>query len=172
MPTRSAISRRASLRELRAAADQAFHGMILSMFILVNVSILNYGLVTSGASADISSFVSSVGTSKLLVLLVINLVFLLIHTMVDVIASILVFVPLVLPTAIAAHISVYQLAAIIGINSTIGVILPPLGIGLYVASGVARVDPSRVVRQLWPYVISSLLVLVLVSAIPPLSLAL
>jgi C4-dicarboxylate transporter DctM subunit len=167
-----AISRRASPRELRAAADQAFHGMILSMFILVNVSILNYGLVTSGASADISSFVSSVGTSKLLVLLVINLVFLLIHTMVDVIASILVFVPLVLPTALAAHISVYQLAAIIGINSTIGVILPPLGIGLYVASGVARVDPSRVVRQLWPYVISSLLVLVLVSAIPSLSLAL
>jgi C4-dicarboxylate transporter DctM subunit len=138
----------------------------------VNVAILNYGLVTSGASAAVTSFANSAGTSKLAVLLMINVVFLLIHTVVDVIASILIFVPLVLPTVLMVHISVYQLAAIIGINSTIGVILPPLGIGLYVAAGVARVDAGRVVRTLWPYVLSSLLVLVAVSAIPALSTAL
>jgi C4-dicarboxylate transporter DctM subunit len=167
-----AVMRKTSLRDLRRGIDQAFHGMILSMFILVNVAILNYGLVTSGAAADVTNFVSHAGTNKLVVLLIINLVFILIHTVVDVIASILVFVPLVLPTVIAAHISVYQLAAIIGINSTIGVILPPLGIGLYVAAGVARVDAGPVVRRLWPYVISSVLVLIAVSAIPSLSLAL
>lgn len=167
-----AVSRRVGWGQVRSGVETAFHGMTLAMFILVNVSILNYGLTTSGASASIASFSNSAGTSKFVVLVVINLIFLLIHTMVDVIASILVFVPLILPAAMAAHISVYQLAAIIGINSTIGVILPPLGIGLYVASGIAEVNPSAVVRRIWPYVAGSVAVLILVSAVPAISLAL
>jgi C4-dicarboxylate transporter DctM subunit len=86
--------------------------------------------------------------------------------------AILVLVPLVLPTALAAGVSPLQLAAVVAVNSTIGAILPPVGVGLFVASQIAGVEPRQVVPRIIPYVLASTVILVLVTLIPDLSLAL
>jgi TRAP-type C4-dicarboxylate transport system permease large subunit len=153
-----------------AGFDTAFKGMTIATFILVNVSLLNNALVVSGVSANIASIAVNNATSAIVVLLIINAIFLVLHTVFDAIASILIFVPLILPAVMAAQINPLQLAAVIAINSTIGLILPPLGIGLYVSSGIAGVKFTRVVRHIWPFVLSSLLVLLAVTFIPALSL--
>lgn len=166
------VRRRTGWQNVREGVQLALNGMIMAMFILVNVSILNYGLVTTGATAAVASFMNNVGHSRLVVLLFVNIVFIVIHSMVDVIASILVFVPLVLPAVMAAHISVLQFAAVIAINSTLGVVLPPMGIGLYVASGIGGVEATAVVKTIWPYLLASTGVLILVCAVPALSMSL
>ncbi len=108
--------------------------------------------------------------SPLLLLLVINLAFLLIHVFIETAPSILIMVPLVVPAAIAAGVDPLQLGAVIVVNSTIGLMLPPVGVSLYVASNLAGVRVSEAVRPVLPYVLGSLVVLLLVTLWPALSL--
>lgn len=166
-----AFSRQLRWSQLRAGFEMALRGMTLATFILVNVSLLNNALVVSGVSANVSLIAGLGGAANaVVVLLLINLMFLVLHTVFDAIASILIFIPLVLPIVMAAHVNPLQLGAVIAINSTIGLILPPLGIGLYVSSGIAGVKFTRVIRHVWLFVLSSLLVLAAVTFIPALSL--
>ena len=59
---------------------------------------------------------------------------------------------------------------IISYNLILGIIHPPLGIGLFVASRVARITPEQVLRATWPFFIPLFGGLVIVSAVPQLSL--
>lgn len=158
-----------SMRQLSQAVEQALDNTALVMFILVAVSILDYGFITSGIGDAVTQMLGGIG-SQLGVLLVINLIFIIIHEFVDAGPSILVMVPLVIPAALAVGISPLQLAAVVAINSTIGAVLPPIGVNLYVTSELAGVDPRNVITRVLPYVAGSFGVLVLVTLIPPISL--
>lgn len=165
------IARRGmSLRAAWAAIEQGLDNMTLVMFILTSVSLLDYGFAISGVSNFITTSLAAVGRSPLLMLLVINIIFLIVHEFVDAGPTILVLVPLVLPAAIAAGVSPFQLAAIVAINSTIGAVLPPVGVNLYISSRLAGVDPRTALRKVWPYVAGSFVILMLVTLIPALSL--
>jgi len=164
------LRRGISLRAAGRAVARGLDNMTLVMFILTSVSLLDYGFTTSGISMSITSALSHVGRSTLLILIVINVIFLIVHEFVDAGPTILVLVPLILPAALAAGVSPYQLAAVVAINSTIGAVLPPVGVSLYVSSRMANVEPRAALRRVWPYVAGSVLVLVLVTGIPALSL--
>jgi C4-dicarboxylate transporter, DctM subunit len=159
-----------SLKAAGQAVARGLDNTTLVMFILTSVSLLDYGFTSSGISMSITSALSHVGHSTLLILIVINVIFLIVHEFVDAGPTILVLVPLILPAALAAGVSPYQLAAVIAINSTIGAVLPPVGVSLYVSSRMANVEPRAALRRVWPYVAGSFLVLVLVTGIPALSL--
>jgi C4-dicarboxylate transporter DctM subunit len=165
------ISRRGlTFRAAGRALAKGMDNMTLVMFILTSVSLLDYGFAASGISDTITNLLSHVSKSPLLMLIVINLIFLIVHEFVDAGPTIIVLVPLVLPAATAAGVNPLQLAAVIAINSTIGAVLPPVGVNLYVSSRMANVDPRSALRRVWPYVAGSAVVLVLVTVIPALSL--
>jgi C4-dicarboxylate transporter DctM subunit len=164
--------RGASWAQVRKSFTQAVDTTTLVMFIMTAVAVLNYGLITSGLAAQISSALSIAGTSAIGILLLINVIFLVAHIFMETSPAILVLVPLVLPAALAAGVSPLQLAVVIGVNSTIGAIMPPVGVGLFVASQIAGVEARSVVRRIVPYVLASTVVLLLVTFIPTLSLSL
>jgi C4-dicarboxylate transporter DctM subunit len=164
--------RGASWAQVRKSFTQAVDTTTLVMFIMTAVAVLNYGLITSGLAAQISSALSVAGGSAIVTLLLINVIFLIAHIFMETSPAILVLVPLVLPSALAAGINPLQLAVVIGVNSTIGAIMPPVGVGLFVASQIAGVEARSVVRRIVPYVLASTVVLLLVTFIPTLSLSL
>ena len=166
------ITRGITPRGLWGAIEQAVDGTTLVMFILVAVSILDYGFVTSSIATNLQHFLETFGTSPLGVLILVNAIFLIVHVFVETAPSILVMVPLVLPTCLAVGIDPLQLAGVVAVNSTIGLVLPPVGVSLFVASQIARVNPANVVRPVLPYVAGSLVALVLVTSIPSLTLTL
>jgi C4-dicarboxylate transporter DctM subunit len=139
------------------------------MFILVAVTALDYGFTTSGLQEHVSSILSVAGHNPLVFLLIVNLIFLLVHEFIETAPSILVLVPLIIPAALTAGVNPYQLGAVIAVNSTIGLVLPPVGVSLYVASQIAEVDPIRALRHLWKYVGGSLAVLAIVTVVPGVS---
>jgi tripartite ATP-independent transporter DctM subunit len=158
------------LGNFRAACVEAMDNTTLVLFILTSVSLLDYGFVTSGAQTSINNLLKSVGHSPLLVLIVVNLIFIVIHEFIDAGPAIIVMIPLILPAVEAAGVSPFQLAAVLAVNSSIGSVIPPAGIPLYVAARLADVDPLSAFRRVVPYVVSSTVVLVLVTGIPALSL--
>lgn len=157
------------LGQARAALSQAVDTTTLVMFILVMVTVLDYGFTTSGVQGKITSLLSLAGHNKLLFLIIVNVIFLAVHELVETAPSILVLVPLIIPASLAVGVNPYQLGAVIAINSTIGLVLPPVGVSLYVTSRIAQVDPMVALKRAWPYIGTSLLCLVLVTAIPSLS---
>lgn len=160
------IGRSQAARVLRQALDNT--GM--TMFILVNAIVLGWGFLTSGIAADVQTIMGGLVHSPLLLLVVVNLAFLLIHVFIETAPSILIMVPLVVPAVFAAGVNPLQLGAVIVVNSTIGLMLPPVGVSLYVASTLAGVRVGQVVRPVIPYVIGSLVVLALVTLVPAFSL--
>lgn len=154
----------------RTACVEAMDNSTLVMFIITSVSLLDYGFVTSGAQNSINNLLKTFSHSPLLTLIVVNLIFIVIHEFIDAGPAIIVMVPLILPAVVAAGVSPFQLAAVLAVNSSIGSIMPPAGIPLYVAARLAEVDPLRAFRKVVPYVVTSTVVLIMVTAIPALSL--
>lgn len=163
------VLRKISLPQARAAIVQAVDGTTLVMFILVAVTVLDYGFTTSGLQAHVSSMLSLAGHNTLLFLIIVNLIFLVVHEFVETAPSILVMVPLIMPAAMAIGVNPYQLGATIAVNSTIGLVLPPVGVSLFVVSQIVKVDPLRVLRRIWIYVAGSLACLLMVVLFPFLS---
>ena len=154
------------LRGLGQAVTHAVDNAAMVMFILVAVSILDYGFTVSGASEQVNSLLSVAGDSHLLFLLIVNAIFMVVHEFVDAAPAILVLVPLIMPTATALGVSPLQLAAVIAINSSIGAVLPPVGVNLFVASQLAGVDAGKALRPVLSYVAGSAVVLAIVTLVP------
>ncbi len=157
-------------RNFARAAVQAMDNTTLVVFILTSVSLLDYAFVTSGLQSDLTRYLTSVGRSPLLMLIVVNVIFIVAHEFIDAGPAIVVLVPLLLPAVLQAGVSPFQLAAVVAVNSSIGAILPPVGVPIYVSSRLANATAMRVFRRVTPYVIASACVLALVTVFPSISL--
>lgn len=164
-----AARRRIRLRDWLPVFTQAVDTTVLVMVILGSVGVLEYGLFTSGLDSYVGRILAVVAGSVLGFWVVVNLAFMILHEFVEPIPAILLLSPFIIPLAVTLHVSLVQLGAVIVVNSTIGLVLPPLGINLYVASKMAGVESTEVLRRVWPYLLGSVVVLGLVSAIPALT---
>jgi TRAP-type C4-dicarboxylate transport system permease large subunit len=106
-------------------------------------------------------------------LLIVNLWLLIVGMLIDGIAAVILITPILLPIAMADYdISPYQFGVVIAINLILGLLTPPVGIGLYIASAMSGVKPVTIFKALWPFLLATLVVLVLLSRFPALTLAL
>ena len=77
---------------------------------------------------------------------------------------------ILLPVVEALGVDPVHFGVIICYNLILGIITPPMGIGLFVAARVANITPEAVLKASWPFFIPLLAALVLISAVPALSL--
>ena len=110
-----------------------------------------------------------IGAKRSFTLLLINLLVIVVHFFIETAPSVLVMVPLLMPLIYTLHIDPLQFGVIFVVNSTIGQIMPPVGVNLFIAAKIGNVPVLRAVPKIIPYVISSLIVLCLVTLIPGLS---
>jgi tripartite ATP-independent transporter DctM subunit len=125
-------------------------------------------LAVDRVSELVTTFVTSLGGSAIAVMLLANVVLLVAGLFLDIGAAILLLAPLLLPTAKLAGIDPVQFGVILVVNLMIHGLTPPLGILVYVASGVAGTQPAKVFREGVPFLIallSALAVLCIYSAI-------
>lgn len=157
---------------LRAVPKIIIDSAVSSAAILVLVGFANvFGwiLVSEHIPQAIVSGVLSVTENKYLVILIINLLLLFVGMFMETIAALIIlFVPL-LSLAEAVGISPLHFATFAVLNLMIGLSTPPVGVCLFVCSGIARVPLSSVVRASLPFLATNIGVLLLVSYIPPLA---
>ncbi len=164
-----AARKRVRRQHLALVGTQAADTTVLVMAILGSVGILQYGMFTSGVDQAIGAALGFVAGSPILFWLVVNIAFMILHEFVEPIPAILLLSPFIVPLAATVHVSLIQLGAVIVVNSTIGLVLPPLGVNLYVASDLAKARSTEVLQKVWPYLLGSVIVLGLVSAAPVLT---
>ena len=113
-------------------------------------------LAVDRVSDLVTSMVTALGGGAFAVMLLANVVLLVAGLVLDIGAAILLLAPLLLPAAISAGIDPIQFGVILVVNLMIHGLTPPLGILVYVASGVSGARPAQVFREAIPLLLSLL----------------
>ncbi|MEN5279341.1 TRAP transporter large permease [Brucella sp. TWI432] len=145
---------------------------ISSAGILVLVGTANvFGwiLVAERIPQTLANAVLSFTDNKFVVILLINILLLFVGMFMETIAALIIlFVPLQ-ALAIAVGIDPIHFACFAVLNLMIGLTTPPVGVCLFVASNIARLPLSPVIRAIIPYIITNIIVLLMVSYFAPLA---
>jgi tripartite ATP-independent transporter DctM subunit len=145
-------------------------GVIL---MLVGAAVTFAWLITvSGMAEGIAAAMLTVSDSPTVLLFLVNLLLLLIGMFLDAGPAILILGPVLAPIFVEIGVHPVHFALVMCINLTLGLATPPMGLVLFVTSSVSGVRIESIVRQMLPYLAVEILVLLLVTFIPALTLAL
>jgi tripartite ATP-independent transporter DctM subunit len=137
--------------------------------ILASATALGWILVANEGPQKVIDALIPIAPNAFVLLILINLFLIAIHTVLEAQTTILVIVPLLVPALEKFHVSMVHFGVILNLNSAMGLILPPIGICLYVVSSLMNVPVGRVARFALPFVAVLAVDLALVIAFPKLS---
>ncbi|MDQ1900489.1 TRAP transporter large permease [Paracoccus sp. WLY502] len=116
------------------------------------------------------NWMQSVSDNPFVILLMINIVLLVLGTFMDMSPLIIITTPIFLPVVAAFGVDPVHFGVIMILNLGIGLNTPPLGPVQFVAAAVARISIWEAMRSVWPFYAAGLIVLLLVTYVPALSL--
>jgi len=145
---------------------------IMLMFIIANAMLFAHVLTTEQLPQQITAMVLEAGLQPWMFLLVVNIVLLVAGAFMEPSAIILILAPILFPIAIQLGIDPIHLGIIMVVNMEIGLITPPVGLNLFVASAVTGMPVTQVIRAVLPWLALMLAFLVLITYVPMISLGL
>lgn len=140
------------------------------MFIIANAILFTFVLSLERIPAEVAQLFIALDLRPWAFLLMINVLFLLVGMFMDSIGAILILAPILFPIAVELGVDPVHFGIIFIMNFEIGAITPPLGINLFVASGISTLSALQVARAAVPWALVLLLSLLLVTYIPGIAL--
>ncbi len=121
---------------------------------------------------ELAETITSLSDNPIMILLLINLLLLVIGMFMETISSIIIMTPILLPVATALGVDPIVFGVILTVNLAIGFCTPPLGVNLFVASGISKVSIESLSRAILPFFVGMLFLLMLITYVPAISLTL
>ncbi|NOY09684.1 MAG: TRAP transporter large permease, partial [Spirochaetes bacterium] len=116
----------------------------------------------------IAGFMLGITQNKYVLLMIINVLFILLGMFIDTSTIIVVFIPMVLPLVKTLGIDLVHFGVVIVLNMMIGLSTPPMGMLLFIVSGISGTSLQIIIKEIFPMIIVLLVVLLLVTYIPEL----
>jgi len=139
------------------------------LFIIGCATAMAWALTQSGFSRDLAQFMASVPGGRGGFLAISVLAFVVLGSVLEGIPAIVLFGPLLFPVARAVGVHEVHYAMVVIFAMGLGLFAPPFGVGFYAACAIGRVDPDRAVSYVWPYLGALFLALIVIAAVPWLS---
>jgi C4-dicarboxylate transporter DctM subunit len=140
------------------------------MFITACASLFAYVLTRARIDQAISGgLIDLTNGSTFMFFLIVNIILLIAGCFLDSTSALFIFTPLLVPVAQALGVDMIHLGVVMIVNLAIGLFTPPVGVNLYVACGVAKVDLRQISKAVVPLLIASLIVLLIITYIPGIS---
>jgi C4-dicarboxylate transporter DctM subunit len=141
------------------------------IFILLAVGgLLSYFVTLAQIPDQINAMLESVKAGPILFLIVVNICFLLAGMIIDPNSALLILVPPLYPVAMAFGIDPVHFGMIVTLNICIGMITPPFGLDIFVASSTLERPVMSIIAGVWPFVLVNIIVLLIVTYVPDISL--
>ncbi len=109
---------------------------------------------------------------KIIILIMLNITLLLVGMFVDGGPAILIVVPILLPVAKEIDINLVHFGVMVVSNLVIGLVTPPVGTTLFIASGVGKVQITEIIPYVLKFLVVMIIVQLLITYVPPITLAL
>ncbi|WP_245515305.1 TRAP transporter large permease subunit [Rhizobium deserti] len=144
----------------QAASEAAAIGLLIGA-----ASPFAFLLAVDGVSVLVTQVVTLFGGSAIAVLILSNVILLIVGLVLDIGAAILLLGPILLPAAVTAGIDPIHFGVILVVNLMIHGLTPPLGVLIFVVSGVTKIPATLLFRAVIPYLVSLLLSLAIMCAL-------
>ena len=136
------------------------------MFIVAAAGLFGWFLIYMRVPDALIAALTALSSDKWLVLAIINLILLILGCFMEGIAVMLLTVPIFLPIVLKLGIDPVHFGVVMTLNLMVGLLTPPVGMVLYAMSSVAKVGIVELTRELVPFIISIVAVLVLITFVP------
>ena len=139
-------------------------------FIIANAMIFSFFLTDQSIPQYITNLIIQAHVGPIVFLIIVNILLFIMGQFMEPSSVVMITVPLLLPIATALGINPIHLGVIMVINMEIGMITPPVGLNLFVASGITGLSLQEVVVASLPWALTILVGLLLITYIPIISL--
>src|SRR6266576_1764120 len=133
------------------------------LYIITNAVLFSFLMANENIPQQIASWITSVGVDWIIFLLIVNVLLLLAGNVME--ASSILF-----PVAVKLGIHPVHLGILVVVNMEVGMCHPPVGLNLYVASGIAKMGITELTIAVWPWLLTMLVFLGIVTYVPEISL--
>lgn len=138
------------------------------MFLVAAASVSAWLIAAADIPAQLSELLAPVMHSQTLLILTLMLLIFIIGTAMDLTPTILVMTPVLIPIIKVAGIDPVYFGVLFVMNTSIGLITPPVGTVLNVICGIGKISMDQLVKGIWPFLLACISVLVLLALFPQL----
>ena len=136
------------------------------MFIVAASALLAWVLTREQAGPQLVRLVTSVSTDPFIVLLVLNVILLVLGCFLETLSLMILLVPVLMPLIKTLGIDPVHFGVMFTLNLMIGLITPPVGMSMFITCRIAGIQVAEFAREIWPFVIALVAVLLVVTYFP------
>ena len=163
------IYREIRLGNFWAMAKETAKGVSNLLIILAAAGFFGYVVMNTGVGDQLVALILSISTNKWMVLSMLVVFLFIIGCGMDVLAIIFIFVPVLYPLTHKVGIDPYHFSAVFVLSLGIALLTPPVGVLLYLAADMAEAPLFGVIKELTPFLLVEVAVMLLVTYVPILS---
>ncbi|GAA1348303.1 TRAP transporter large permease subunit [Arthrobacter roseus] len=139
------------------------------MIIVGCASIFAYIITAERIARRMSDAILGITDNGIVIMFLVVVLLLIAGAFIDAISALFLFIPIFVPILLSVGYDITTIGIMMTVNLAIGLITPPVGVNLFVAAGIAKSPLTQVAKGIVPFLIASLVVLLLIAFIPGLS---
>nr|WP_321362514.1 TRAP transporter large permease [uncultured Hyphomonas sp.] len=164
------VYRTLGFKRFLEAASSAVRTTAMVMLIIGAAGMFGWLFALLEGPAMLGAALTSVSDNPAVIMLLILIGLLILGAFMDMAPLIIITTPILLPVAMDVGVDPVHFGIVMLLNLGIGLVTPPVGSVLFVGCAVAKAKPEHVIKTIWPFYLALILVLLLVTFIPSLSL--
>jgi C4-dicarboxylate transporter DctM subunit len=164
------VYRNFGFKDLVKITEQSAISTCVIFILLALGGLISFYVTLAQVPTQITDFLTSIDAGPIQFLLAVNICFLIAGMFIDPNSALLILVPPLFPVAQAMGIDPVHLGMIVTLNISLGMITPPFGLDIFVASSTLNKPVLNIIKGVWPFVLVNILVLLVVTYVPQISL--
>ena len=139
------------------------------LYIITNAVLFSFIMTNENIPQTLADWMLGHGLGVIAFLLAVNIILLLAGNFMEPSSIVLIFAPILFPVAMKLGIDPVHFGILMVVNMEVGMCHPPVGLNLYVASGITKMGITELTVAVWPWLLSMLVFLVVVTYVPIIS---
>ncbi|MBE5528601.1 TRAP transporter large permease subunit [Laribacter hongkongensis] len=159
-----------NLRQIPKILLDSANMSAMLLYIITNAVLFSFLMTSEQIPQTMAEWMVGQGMGPILFLLMVNVLLLLAGNVMEPSSIVLIFAPILFPMAMHLGIDPVHFGILIVVNMEVGMCHPPVGLNLYVASGITKMGITELTKAVWPWLLTMLVFLALVTYVPAISL--
>lgn len=140
------------------------------LYIITNAVLFSFLMTSEQIPQQLTAWIVDIGVNWWTFLIFVNILLLIAGNVMEASSIVLITAPILFPIAVKLGVHPVHLGILMVVNMEVGMCHPPVGLNLYVASGIAKMGITELTIAVWPWLLTMLMFLVAVTFIPEISL--
>ncbi|NRB18467.1 MAG: TRAP transporter large permease [Rhodobacteraceae bacterium] len=164
------VYRNFTFKDLIKITEQSAISTCVIFILLALGGLISFYVTLAQVPTQITDFLTAMDAGPIQFLLAVNICFLIAGMFIDPNSALLILVPPLFPVAQAMGVDPVHFGMIVTLNISLGMITPPFGLDIFVASSTLNKPVLNIIKGVWPFVFVNILVLLVVTYVPQISL--